>query len=92
MVAELQITKQELVEKLQNEVVSVTFIKADGDERTMVCTKMLSKIPEEFHPKTESVIKLDENGNPIESDNITVWDTEIEGWRSFNYSRIKSVN
>jgi hypothetical protein len=53
---------------------------------------MLSKIPTEQHPKTEKVAKLDEEGNPIESDNITVWDTEIEGWRSFNYSRIKSVN
>ena len=92
MVAELQITKQELVEKLQNEIVSVTFTKADGNDRTMICTKMLSKIPTEQHPKTEKVAKLDEEGNPIESDNITVWDTEIEGWRSFNYSRIKSVN
>lgn len=92
MTEELQITKQELVEKLQNEVVSVTFTKADGNDRTMMCTKMISKIPTEFHPKTDSVVKLDENGNPIESDNITVWDTESEGWRSFNYNRIKSVN
>jgi len=88
---ELQITKDELVEKLQNESVSVTFTKADGSERTMVCTKMVSKIPEAQHPKTEKVAKLDENGNIVESDLITVFDLEKEGWRSFNFSKIKSI-
>ena len=43
---ELIITKQELVEKLQTEVVSVTFTKADGTDRTMLCTKLISKIPQ----------------------------------------------
>ena len=62
---ELQITKDELLEKLNTEVVSVTFTKADGSERTMLCTKMISKIPEAQHPKTDKVVKLDENGNVI---------------------------
>lgn len=88
---ELQITKEELVEKLQNESVSVTFTKADGSERTMLCTKMVSKIPESHHPKTEKVAKLDENGNIIETDLITVFDLEKEGWRSFNFSKVKSI-
>jgi len=26
-------------------------------------TKQFSKIPQEFHPKTDKVVKLDENGN-----------------------------
>jgi hypothetical protein len=52
---ELQITKEELVEKLQNESVSVTFTKADGSERTMLCTKMITKIPEAHHPRTDSL-------------------------------------
>ena len=83
---ELQITKTELVEKLQTEVVNVTFTKADGTDRTMVCTKMISKIPHEFHPKTDKVVKLDESGNVVESDLITVWDVEKTGWRSFNFT------
>ena len=88
---ELQITKDELLEKLNTEAVSVTFTKADGSERTMLCTKMISKIPETQHPKTDKVVKLDENGNVIETDLVTVYDLEKEGWRSFNFSKIKSI-
>ena len=88
---ELQITKDELLEKLNTEAVSVTFTKADGSERTMLCTKMISKIPEAQHPKTDKVVKLDENGNVIETDLITVYDLEKEGWRSFNFSRLKNI-
>jgi len=89
----LEVTQLELVEKLQNKVVSVTFTKADGSDRTMLCTKMISKIPTEFHPKTDREVnpKLDENGNPIISENITVWDVEKEGWRSFNFSKVKEI-
>jgi len=88
---ELQITKTELVEKLQTEVVNVTFTKADGTDRTMSCTKMISKIPQEFHPKTDKVVKLDESGNVVESDLITVWDVEKTGWRSFNFNKVKEI-
>lgn len=88
---QLQITKDELVEKLQNEIVQLVFTKVDGSERHMVCTKNIIHIPEEFHPKTEKVVKLDENGNVIESDNITVWDMEASGWRSFNFSKVLEV-
>jgi len=87
----LQITKDELVEKLQNEVVQLSFTKADGSERHMVCTKNITHIPEEFHPKTDKVVKLDENGNPIETDLVTVWDMENKGWRSFNFGKVIEV-
>lgn len=87
----LEITKDELVEKLLVEEVSVTFTKADGTDRTMLCTKQFSKIPQEFHPKTDKVVKLDENGNVIESDLISVWDLEKSGWRSFNFSKVKKI-
>ena len=89
--AELQITKDELIEKLQNEIVQLTFIKADGSERPMVCTKNIFHIPEEFHPKTDKVVKLDENGNPVVTDLITVWDMENAGWRSFNFGKVIQV-
>jgi hypothetical protein len=87
----LEITKDELLEKLQTEEVSVTFTKADGSERTMLCTKMVSRIPEAQHPKTDKVVRLDENGNVIETDLITVYDLEKEGWRSFNFSKVLNV-
>lgn len=87
----LQITKEELIEKLLVEEISVTFTKADGTDRTMLCTKQFSKIPQEFHPKTNKVVKLDENGNVIETDLISVWDLEKQGWRSFNFSKVKEI-
>lgn len=87
----LEITKDELVEKLLVEEVSVTFTKADGTDRTMLCTKQFSKIPQEFHPKTDKVVKLDENGNVIETDLISVWDLEKQGWRSFNFGKVKEI-
>jgi hypothetical protein len=87
----LEITKDELVEKLLVEEVFVTFTKADGTDRTMLCTKQFSKIPQEFHPKTDKVVKLDENGNVIETDLISVWDLEKRGWRSFNFTKVKTI-
>lgn len=84
-------TKQELVESLKEGEVVVTFKKKDGTERVMKCTKNIVHIPEEFHPKTDKVVKLDENGNAIESDNITVWDMESNGWRSFDYKSILKI-
>ena len=87
----LQITKEELIEKLLVEEISVTFTKADGTDRTMLCTKQFSKIPQKFHPKTDKVVKLDENGNVIETDLISVWDLEKQGWRSFNFSKVKEI-
>ncbi len=87
----LEITKDELVEKLLVEEVTITFTKADGTDRTMLCTKQFSKIPQEFHPKTDKVVKLDENGNVIESDLISVWDLEKKGWRSFNFNKVKTI-
>jgi len=34
---------------------------------------------------------LDENGNPIETDLVTVWDMESKGWRSFNFGKVIEV-
>lgn len=90
MIAELQVTREELIDKLQTEAVEVTFIKADGSERVMNCTQKITSIPEEFHPKT-STMKVDGDGNIVVSDNVTVWDLDKQGWRMFNYNRVISV-
>lgn len=91
MTVELEVTKQELINRLQTESVEVTFIKADGSERVMNCTQQISLIPEQFHPKGTKAVQTDENGNPIESDNITVFDLDKQGWRMFNFFRLVSV-
>lgn len=79
----MTITREDLVDRLKQSVVNVVFTKADGSERTMNCTLKLENIPEDQHPK--GVIKS-------ESDQIRVFDTDIQEWRSFNFSSVKTVN
>jgi hypothetical protein len=78
--------KHELKEMLVNGVVTVTFVKVDGTERTMKCTLLPEYLPTNVAPGqqllTESLPKV-ENPNTI-----SVWDIESQGWRSF---RIDSV-
>jgi hypothetical protein len=85
LVAELKgIPEQDALVKLLNEqTVIVTFKKLDGDERIMTCTKNLTHIPEANHPKG---VKEGKPGN------ITVWDTNAQGWRSFVYDRVIKVD
>ena len=78
----MEIVREELIGLLVAGPVSVTFTKADGTDRVMHCTKWMELIPEENHPKTESA-----GGNA--SDNITVFDLEKGGWRSFNITKVK---
>jgi|TARA_B100002019_G_scaffold293501_1_gene321589 diphthamide biosynthesis methyltransferase len=75
-------TQKELNENLQKGTYVVTFLKLDGDERVMTCTKSFDIIPKENQPKTD---KQPKEGT------ITVWDVNAKGWRSFRYDRIKKV-
>ena len=79
----MTITREGLVDRLKQSVVNITFTKADGSERTMNCTLKLENIPEDQRPK--STVKS-------ESDQIRVFDIDIQEWRSFNFSSVKTVN
>ena len=48
----------------------------------MTCTKDLKVIPKENHPKTTK---------EAHEKNITVWDMNAKGWRSFVYDRVRKV-
>ena len=75
-------TQDDLLKTLQMQVATVTFLKLDGDERIMTCTKSLKIIPEVNHPKTDKKAK---------EGNDNVWDLNAKGWRSFKYDRVKKV-
>ena len=79
----MTITREDLVDRLKQSVVNVVFTKADGSERTMNCTLKLENIPEDQRPK--GAIKS-------ESDQIRVFDTDIDAWRSFNFSSVKTID
>jgi hypothetical protein len=75
-------TQEELLEQLKKDTLVVTFNKLDGDERIMTCTKSFDIIPKEAQPKTDKATK---------EGNVTVWDTNAKGWRSFRYDRVTKV-
>lgn len=70
----------ELRRALGNKVVTVTFKKADGELREMRCTRRLSLIPEDMHPKMN---------RKINADVATVFDVEKNDWRSFHYNSVR---
>jgi hypothetical protein len=67
--------------ELSQGLCEVTFTKINGDERIMTCTTDLGTIPEDSHPKGTSKVNK-------ESTNISVWDTNAEGWRSFKSENV----
>lgn len=72
------------VEAALNEglTLSVVFTKADGSERTMLCTKNFQYIPEEKRPTTDSESKA--------TNVMKVYDLEKQDWRSFRLESVKS--
>ena len=81
--------KHELKEMLVNGVVTVTFVKVDGSERTMKCTLL-----PEYMPATvaQGQQLLTESSPKVENPNtISVWDIESQGWRSFRIDSVEYV-
>jgi len=75
-------TQEDLNKQLRESILVVTFNKLNGDERVMTCTKDFKIIPESHRPKTDK--------EPPEG-NVTVWDINANGWRSFKYDRVTKV-
>jgi hypothetical protein len=77
--------KEELKSYLTRGVVKVVFTKKDGTDRTMLATLNEGLIPEDKKPKG--------TGKKVDNVNtFSVYDTEADGWRSFNYDTVKEVD
>jgi hypothetical protein len=74
--------KNVIKEKLRAGNCTVVFTKADGTERSMLCTLHESAIPPAEPKKTDRVKKDND-------DVLAVWDIEKQSWRSFRYDAIK---
>lgn len=74
----------DMVNKLQNGVVTVTFEKVDGTERVMNCTLLPQYLPEEYRDKAPMLTET-------APQTVSVWDVDVSGWRSFRLDTIKSV-
>lgn len=60
--------------KDDNKSTTITFTKKDGSTRIMRCTRNISLIPKEFHPKEG----VNDSGT-----SIRVFDLDKQEWRSF---------
>jgi len=75
--------RQVILSELHSRVCTVTFEKVNGDLRTMKATLHLSYLPQPV---------IDEEAKParkVNPDVCTVWDTEVNDWRSFRFDSIK---
>lgn len=85
MDASLKELRDSLQQFLATEIVSVKFIKANGEERIMKCTLNPSLIKDTYEKKTERVKKENEEV-------VGVWDVEKQAWRSFRIDSVKAFS
>ena len=83
---------------LTNSEVTVTFTKADGTDREMLCTLDHSRIPVSVAKPVSTTAPVDgivrESKKPRKEPDphsIRVFDVEKQEWRSFRFERLKKV-
>ena len=77
---------------LQQGEITVTFTKADGTDREMLCTLHPDKLPA---PPTvgpvDGIVKESKQRKQPDEHSIRVFDVEKQEWRSFRFDRLKKV-
>jgi len=83
---------------LTNSEINVTFTKADGTDREMLCTLDHSRIPVSVAKPVSTTAPVDgivrESKKPKKDPDphsIRVFDLEKQEWRSFRFERLKKV-
>ena len=83
LLAKLDVEDKDLVkESLQDGVVEVTFVKADGTERVMRATLNEGKIPEASLPKNSGKTRA------VNPDVQPVFDLDEQHWKSFRWDSL----
>ena len=79
--------KSKAVEALHEGVVVVEFTKVNGEYRKMEATLKADMLP-------EVVREIEEKAQPRKKseDAMSVWDINAEGWRSFRWDKLQTVN
>ena len=75
-----------LRELLRERVVGVVFTKKDGTERVMQATLSEDLIPEAQNSEKSATTRKKSD------EALAVWDIEAEGWRSFRWDSVKTIN
>lgn len=74
--------QEKLRELLKEQVVEIKFHKADGSLRTMLATLKPQALP--------AITESASNTRTENPDVLAVWDTQVQGWRSFRWDRLQS--
>ena len=80
--------RDNLMNMLKHNVVVVTFTKVNGDERVMKCTLLQNYLPNVASTNGVTIVQEAKLGD----NNISVWDIDSNGWRSFRVSSVKSIS
>lgn len=79
--------KSKLTEMLQKGVVTVEFTKVNGEYRKMEATLKADMMPQVVREIEEKAVPRKKN-----EDALSVWDINAEGWRSFRWDKLQTVN
>lgn len=79
-------SRENLIDMLRTNVVTVTFTKVNGEERVMQCTLLPEYVPNAS--TNNGQVLLQES----ESKAVSVWDVQANGWRSFRVDSVKSIS
>ena len=86
----MEMSKLDLVQQLFENIVTVNFIKVNGEERIMKCTLREDYLPERLEIESKDLIWDDKKNTSKES--LSVWDVEAKGWRSFRWDNLKEYD
>lgn len=78
--------KSKVLDMLHNESVDLEFIKKDGTLRVMTATLKADKLPAQVDIEEE----VQKKAPNLEV--LAVFDTINQGWRSFRWDSLKTVN
>lgn len=81
-------TRKDLKNILSQNVLEVDFTKLNGDKRVMTCTLREDMKPRASKDDAMSQKKVREVSDAV----VNVWDVNAQGWRSFRYDRLNSIN
>jgi hypothetical protein len=79
---------------LQKGAITVTFTKADGTDREMLCTLNPEHLPEPTVPvgPVDGVVKESKQRKQPDEHSLRVFDLDKKEWRSFRFDRLKKVS
>lgn len=80
--------RTEILKQLHDGVAVVTFTKVNGEKRVMTCTLNEAVLPKATKQDPLSQKKV----RAVNPEVCSVWDVNAQGWRSFRWENVVSVD